>query len=570
MNRKRLNEESEDGKSMLSESVAASSVRDAKELSASDSSSGDEIDPSKLGKSQRISVRNIGQSQRRMSLNRGFSIKSTKTNLELQKKNEIAQQEANLVDFETAGNKEQLNFFELAKIVKKNITESIILAMLKKEKSKLRRYDSINGIFSLVLITLYVIEYEIFIYDIGKKKFSSNVFNHLFRFVMLGLSACVCFVQYFHYDSLLKIEKILKLRDQRETIRTSGFLKYLILECAFNSIICPPFIDVGVTITQLRGTVFFSLDGVCFLLCLLRFYNVLKVPEQYSIWTTEESTKICKQYKFTPNTSFLVKAELARRPYIVVFLSLAVTMVLFGLGVRIFEVSYTEVTGSSTDQFFHSTINTFWFIIVTMVTVGYGDGYPRTHVGRFIVLWVGVVGTLLVSLFLVALSSSSALSSGEIRVFNKVDFLSMKRRAQKSGAELLYSVFLMHLSSKRARELEGDESKQQELNKEVLFKFVSLSRSKAIVSEFKTIYFQLKTLTSIPEDLILDLLENNEQKFREVYSKTCKVSFIQDNCSKIIQNQKEIQESLEGIVSTQHRIAAFLVKINLLYQSNTA
>ena len=100
-------------------------------------------------------------------------------------------------------------------------------------------------------------------------------------------------------------------------------------------------------------------------------------------------------------------------------------------------------------------------------------------------------------------------------------------------------------------------------------KFGLLSTSRSLERRFKHAFFRYKTSTSSPEDIILDLVENNEDKFRDVYSKICKVSFIKENCAKIIENQKEIESMISDITSFQHRIAAFLVKINLNFQSNT-
>ncbi len=555
-----------DDQMSVSQSQADGSSVKAEELTSSEDDSKDEVDQAKFDR--KTSSRFISQSSRRMSLAQShrYSIKSQKFNLEAIRRNQMLLEEAKNTNFEQAATREPLSFFQLARTVRNHISESIILAQLKKEKSKMRRYDSINGIFSLILICLYIVEYEIFLSDTGKEKFTSNYWNHIFRFAMLVLSSFVCVLQYFHYSVLLNIQKILKLKDKRETIRTSGFLKYLIFECIFNSMICPPFIDLKFRIAQLNGHIHLSLNTVCCLLCLLRFYNVLKVPEQYSLWTTEESTKVCKKYKFSPDISFLIRAELKRRPYLMVFSSLFMTMILFGLGTRIFERCYEDKFGNF-DPYFSQYIDTFWYIIVTMVTVGYGDRFPLTHMGRFLALWVGVVGTLLVSLMLVALSSTTQLSNGEQRVFSRIDILSLRNEAKSSGSQLLYNTFLMYVSNKRIARLEEDEEQQQELNREVFRKFALLSRTRNIANEFNLVYFRYSTSTSIPEDLILDLFEKNDEKFKAIYSTLGKVSFIQENCVKVTKNQAEILEKMSEIVSSQHRIASYLVKINLNFQT---
>jgi hypothetical protein len=47
--------------------------------------------------------------------------------------------------------------------------------------------------------------------------------------------------------------------------------------------------------------------------------------------------------------------------------------------------------------------NAWWLIIVTMTTIGYGDLYPVTHLGRGVATLACIWGTFLISMFVVAL-----------------------------------------------------------------------------------------------------------------------------------------------------------------------
>lgn len=57
-----------------------------------------------------------------------------------------------------------------------------------------------------------------------------------------------------------------------------------------------------------------------------------------------------------------------------------------------------------------------WCIVAVMTTVGYGDFYPRTHLGRCVAVLGCVVGQFFVSIMVVAMSNSAQFSSAEQRV----------------------------------------------------------------------------------------------------------------------------------------------------------
>ena len=49
--------------------------------------------------------------------------------------------------------------------------------------------------------------------------------------------------------------------------------------------------------------------------------------------------------------------------------------------------------------------NSIWNVIITMTTVGYGDIYPKTTMGRLVGVIVAMWGLFLVSMFTVTLSN---------------------------------------------------------------------------------------------------------------------------------------------------------------------
>lgn len=64
--------------------------------------------------------------------------------------------------------------------------------------------------------------------------------------------------------------------------------------------------------------------------------------------------------------------------------------------------------------------NNMWLIIITMTTVGFGEGYPSTHLGRFVGVMACIIGMLLVSLMVVSLTLSSEFTQEESKVKKEI------------------------------------------------------------------------------------------------------------------------------------------------------
>lgn len=76
--------------------------------------------------------------------------------------------------------------------------------------------------------------------------------------------------------------------------------------------------------------------------------------------------------------------------------------VLAGLIIQSCERTFVPSDPSSVQDYSYF-VNPLWLCFVTMSTVGYGDFFPRTHLGRMVGVVVCLFGMIVVSLLVIFL-----------------------------------------------------------------------------------------------------------------------------------------------------------------------
>jgi len=65
------------------------------------------------------------------------------------------------------------------------------------------------------------------------------------------------------------------------------------------------------------------------------------------------------------------------------------------------------------NNFCNSYLNSLWLIVITITTVGYGDYYPHTPLGRIIIFLVALWGTSVISIMVVVVANTLNMQKNE-------------------------------------------------------------------------------------------------------------------------------------------------------------
>lgn len=84
-----------------------------------------------------------------------------------------------------------------------------------------------------------------------------------------------------------------------------------------------------------------------------------------------------------------------------------------------------------------------WLTIVTFLTVGYGDYYPSTNLGRYIMILTVMGGQLYIAVVIGLIHGQLMLSSEESGVLNIVSNNRKEKTKRKVAATIIYYLLKM-------------------------------------------------------------------------------------------------------------------------------
>ena len=321
---------------------------------------------------------------------------------------------------------------------------------------KLKINDTFSAVLAIIGIILAYFEYEDF-YGISSSFDSSgNIVvtggihqesstNTAYRIAIGISSAVLCCTIINHYSIKIRFLKIKQKLDSHETLISSKMIWGLLLEMFICIIHCPPGVNWVFTFEQYGGFLEYSVDMFTFLVMLFRMYLIWRIFEHYSAWNNENAEEICNFCLCEGGTKFAIKSEIKERPYTIVISFLTLSILVFGVALRTAERPFMHVSGKDWDY----TWNGMWCIIITMSTVGYGDFYPVTHLGRLIDVIACFWGTFLVSMMVLSMSISSELTPQERKAYDFIKKKEAKANLEVAAINTIKSAIALRLFLKK-------------------------------------------------------------------------------------------------------------------------
>lgn len=362
----------------------------------------------------------------------------------------------------------------------------------------------------------------------------SNKSNQL-RMILLILSlisAGLSFIS--NYISYIR-EYIYKQERKIKFYKTEFFL-FAFIESIYLLIFQYQNLTGYIVFSQLGYTVIVPYSSILTSICLFRFFYIFKLVTIFSKLNDTKSEIIINQNNTKAGFVFLFKSIQKEQPFLVLFLILLLTCLCFGFSIRIFELYYWE-TQENKLQDWNYQWNAVWLIFVSMTTVGYGDFYPKTHLGRILLVVSCFIGVYFVSMMMRFMSRRSILNDSELKAFNLITRLKLRKEVKSIQSMMVYHCLMMKLHKQNMMVYNGNvKENKHEISygyeRRCVINLIRKNKNKAI---------RIKSFNYIPtKEQLFDVCERIDQDIKEILSQIELLNMINKDFIEYADRQMEI------------------------------
>lgn len=117
------------------------------------------------------------------------------------------------------------------------------------------------------------------------------------------------------------------------------------------------------------------------------------------------ANRLCKMYGCKADFSFSLKCMFKDNPMLLIGVLFAISATIFAFQIYLVERRAAYLAHDPKGMC-NNYANSLWLVLMTITTVGYGDYFPHTFIGRILILIVAIWGTFIVSMMVVVVSNT--------------------------------------------------------------------------------------------------------------------------------------------------------------------
>ena len=253
-------------------------------------------------------------------------------------------------------------------------------------------------------------------------------------------------IKYYHYFLLYKNARY--IQPYSNFFKTKLF-PYFIIEFIF-AILHPNLIFKNKYFTTSKNfnlqEIDYNINDIFLLIQCIRLVYVIIIFAICSEFYSPRADRVCKMMGKRLNLFFSFRSLFINRTAIMLgYCSVIIcSMLSYMLKILSQPIFYEKETIN-----FHNFGDCFWYVLVTMTTVGYGDIYPKTTMGRIVGCIVAILGNVVVALIVSFFQEKTNLSEEEKNALEFIQRINEKEEVMKASAAYFKANMLYIVNKKK-------------------------------------------------------------------------------------------------------------------------
>ncbi len=259
--------------------------------------------------------------------------------------------------------------------------------------------------------------------------------------ILLSTLLTIPFLISSSYFDILRETEMKKISDIK-SIKINNII-FLIIELLILTPFPYPKMKKYLLYKEIGKFICYPISSILSVMTFLRIFFCIKLFKHLTKYTSTIAEYVCENNVCEANIRFAYKAFQKDHPFIALIIIFCFNCICLGLSIRTFERYYWENKDKIIMDWDY-IINCMWYVFVSMTTVGYGDMYACTQIGRILALVACFIGNYFVSMMMVFMTQKSSLNEKEQKSYELINRLNIREKVIDIESWIIYSYFKIY------------------------------------------------------------------------------------------------------------------------------